>query len=705
MRKATLFALFTLAVSLAAFADDEAGHQSFLSYDDGGTVIRSGEDGKEIDAQRNMPVYPGDELITNRRGRAEVRLSDGNVIGIDRATSLKFRSMLDSYEGQADETVAQLQYGKVAVNRTDIGHDQVRLDTQHGSYIATYDGIYSVETDSRGVDRVNVLDGTLEVRTPQRSSRLNAGQSANVDDRGLYNVTSDHRASADDFERWFVERSGRVDHASRYINDSRLSYWGDDLDDHGSWVFATGIGWSWRPVVTAGWRPYYNGYWYHRNGCLTWVSYDPFGWVPYHYGRWAFDAGYGWVWAPGYAYSPAWVYWMYGNNYVGWAPSGYWDCYRPYYDWAYRPYRHGGTGYGFSGRVHAHDMDLRPWTFVDPHMINTRADRAALTSDAVKQRLARNSDATLSTSPARFSRDEFQDPAEAIRRRALDGRDGRITGRETAAPPTDLTAFVRRDNEVSGAIRERIVRSHGDTAQTAGEPSKAYGGSSASTRGTSGVIDRGSTGTIGRTPSSSSPGGSSGNAGTWRSNGGSTPGHSVGGERRDGNSEPAAPNTSGSGRSRDTSGRINRGGSEQPQVTPQPTTSQPAPSHDDSWRNHVRGDDDSRDGADNSGAARSSGGSNDLARRIIDRIGGARVYPRESGTPRESGSSSTSRDSGSSSTSRDSGHRSEPRTSAPPPPPASSDSKSSGSRDSGSGKSSRSSTGSRESGGRIKKDH
>src|SRR6185436_19351754 len=169
---------------------------------------------------------------------------------------------------------------------------------------------------------VTVFDGSIEVRTRSRTSRLRAGEGAEVDDRGVYDLVSNSNDGADDFERWFRKRAERRGGSgSRYL-DRRLSYYGDDLDDHGNWVFVTGIGWSWHPYVEAGWRPYYRGRWYSsRSGCLTWVSYDPFGWLPYHYGRWAYDPFYGWVWVPGSGYSPAWVYWWYSPGYVGWAPA------------------------------------------------------------------------------------------------------------------------------------------------------------------------------------------------------------------------------------------------------------------------------------------------------------------------------------------------------------------------------------------------
>jgi hypothetical protein len=676
MRKASIYFLFLIAMAVPVLAVER--HQSYVSYDDGDTIVRSGDDGREIDAHRNLPIYPGDEVVTARRGRAEIRLSDGNIVGIDRATALRFESILDAYEGDSDETVAQLRYGKVAVQRTDLGRDHVRIDTENASYVAEYEAIYSVETDNHGRDRVVVFEGTLEVRTRQRATRLRRGESATIDDRGVYDLANDQIDAADDFERWFLRRAERFDNYNNRYVDRRLGYWGDDLDDHGKWVFVTGIGWSWRPTVSIGWRPYYNGYWYRgRNGCLTWVSYDPWGWAPYHYGRWAYDPGYGWIWVPGYGYSPAWVYWWYGSGYVGWAPAGWWDCHRGYYDWAYRPYRNADFGFGFHGRIRVNEMDLRPWTFVDSTgLISTRVDRAALTTDAVKHRLGRSSGGydTISATPARFVGEKLRDPADSVRRAGLGGDDSPAT-----AP--DMTAYFRRDPNLNGGVRDRIVRSRGTAPSS---PNSGSGsGTTASTpdyRGGvgGGRINRGGTGGVAPvTGGSPAPirGGSVApiTGGSPAPITGGSPAPINGGDTRRGDSgsinrgttpPPSDPDTGRGGR-----GGINRGRDEDaddsgsrgssgwrdrtsrpaetPQVTPPPSTSTTPPPADDSgtrrgrgesWRNKVRGgetpnvDTTSRTPSDNrrsnDGASSSSSGSSDVPRRIIDRIGGARIYPR-----------------------------------------------------------------------------
>ena len=672
MRKLTHVALLLLTVTLPLQARET--HQSYIAYDDGGTIVRTSNDDREIEGRVNLPVYAGDEVVTSRRGRAEVVLADGNVVGIDRSTALRLQSVLDSYDSEDDETVAELRYGKVMLYRARDSKDYLRLDTPGATYFAAAEAIFSVETDADGNDRVIVFDGSIEVRTPRRTTRLRRGEGADVDDRGDFDLTSSATQSADDFERWFLRRSERYGSKSGRYLDRSLAYYEDELSRYGSWVNIGTYGWAWRPTVSSGWRPYYHGQWGQgRNGCLTWVSYEPWGWVPYHYGRWAHDPYHGWFWVPGIGYAPAWVYWWYGPNYIGWAPSGFYDLHRPYYDWAYRPYSRAGLGFGagFYGRVRVSDIDLRPWTFVDSNtIVSNRVDRAAITTDAIRGRLTRDNGGfgTISSGAARFTREEFRDPAASINRRMAP------VFRESGGAPVDMTPFFRRDDSLPGAIRDRIVRSRpGDGGAPASGRTIAGGGGGGGVApigaGALAPVGGGSIAPIGR--GSLAPVG--------------------GGEVPDRINRGSGSTRGESGSGRDGSGRIRRDGGtrrvETPSgaVTPREGVSAVAPSA--GWRERaVRGRADApvsrtpdapaptREAGSTAGRERSS----DVPRRVIDRIGGARV--------------------------RDDDGNSRTRQSAPPPAPAPrAERPSSENRDSAPPPQ-REQGASREEGGRIKRD-
>jgi hypothetical protein len=146
-----------------------------------------------------------------------------------------------------------------------------------------------------------------------------------------------------------------------------------------------------------------------------------------------------------------------------------------------------------------------------------------------------------------------------------------------------------------------------------------------------------------------------------------------------------------------------------PAVAPStPDRTDRRPARDNSWRSRIRNDEETSRPTDRGNTT--TGDSNDVPRRVIDGVGGARVVPRDSdrsgdrdrasgtrdrSSSRDSGSrdrssgSSGSRDrSSASDRSRDSGSRS----SSPPP------------SNSGNSSSGKSSSGNRESGGKIKRD-
>ncbi|HEV7427217.1 MAG TPA: DUF6600 domain-containing protein [Thermoanaerobaculia bacterium] len=680
MRKSTLLFLAAAALAALPLSARDRSH-SYITYDDGGTTIRQSEDGRDVDARVNMPVFPGDEVTTGRRGRVEIRMADGNVIALDRSTSVEFKSILDSYDGDSEQTVVELKYGHVAIQRDDETRQLLRLDTGNASYAATEVATYAVETDAKNNDRVSVFDGTMEVRTPARTTRVREGEEARIDDGGIYDLVNAH-STADEFERWFIQRASRYNTASGRYLDRSLAYSEAELGTSGSWFFAANYGgWCWRPHVAAGWRPYYNGYWRHSpGGVLVWVSYDPWGWVPYHYGRWAYEPAYGWVWLPGAAYAPAWVYWMYGPSYVGWAPMGWYDCYRPYYDWAYRPYARAGFefGGGWNGSVRPGEVDLRPWTFVTPNqLMNHHVDQASLTADLIRERLHRDGNTGLvSSAPARFTRNEIKDPNAAVGnvfRRGI----GSGTGREGSGSATDMTPFFRRDPELSNAIRERVVRARPVEGVGAGVtiPVRAGAPSGVPTPGTTGTLEgrvnRGADGTVPRNGESpiitrdgrpvhaddpaiglrrgDAPAGAAingnGTTNEWRR------GRAVDGNLRRGDASqtPSAdtPRTTTPDRGTVDRNRGNNDNGVRRGDAPAGETTPKAAPGADGWRGRAVGRHDDTGAAP--APSGNSGSSRDVPRRIIDAIGGAHIFrgetpssddtPRRESAPRDSGRS------------------------------------------------------------------
>jgi hypothetical protein len=93
-----------------------------------------------------------------------------------------------------------------------------------------------------------------------------------------------------------------------------------ELNDYGRWVIVPGYGTVWHPDADPGWRPFTYGHWVYSSDGWVWDADEPFGWIVFHYGNWYNDRDHGWVWVPGYDWSPARVRWQVTDDEIGWMP-------------------------------------------------------------------------------------------------------------------------------------------------------------------------------------------------------------------------------------------------------------------------------------------------------------------------------------------------------------------------------------------------
>lgn len=719
MRIRSLIAAGFILAGLPLLAQD--AHQSYITYDDSDSVLVQ-SDGREVDARVNLPVYPGDEVRAARRGRTELRLADGNIIALDRDSVVRFESMLMNYEEGGEQTVIALANGHALVYRGYEGAEPLRLDSPNASFVSDRESIYGVETNSRGIDVVTVFEGSVEVRTPKGTTLLREGERAKIDPTGVYDRRAISNVAASEFERWFLMRAERyANKTSRHL-DASIAYAADELDENGRWVYVKDYDqWAWSPYVATGWRPYNYGYWGWGANGACWISYEPWGWVPYHYGSWSYVSTFGWIWFPGSVYAPAWVYWAWGPSWVGWVPWGYYSYYGGYYPWLYDPYcdpRVYGR-YGFNGHINVSSGDLRAYTVVDrTTLFSNRVDRAALSADAVRDRLARDGGrANFTNQPIRVNRTDMKDPSTAVDRIIRGSRDGSGTGSVGAGSSGDLTQFFQRDPALPQDIRTRVTR--GQSSPPAGTTTTtvrgrntmpgSIGGTTNPTTttqpgrggirgggGTGGTIDRpGSTsGTTTPVTGTTSPRG--GGTSTVPRGGGSTTGGSTNPDTntsdRPSRNRPVDGVTPRTQTPDTPSDPAPRGGTDTPTVE-RPSAGGTTSSSDGTWRGRparsgsasgssgtttsnprttVRGGGDdpvsrpsTSGGTSSSTSTRGSTsgeswrGAGDTVRRVIGSIGGARLTPSDSrgstSSGTRSGSSSTRSGSGSSSTRSGSG--------------------------------------------------
>jgi hypothetical protein len=468
LRPSALAAALLLAAAAApGRADAQREGYTYLSYvPPDVSLISKAED--DTAARINMPVLPGDSLVTGVGSRAEAVLADGNVVRVDGYTDLRFERMARTYEADDDRDLLFLARGTAAVEVREVTTREraLRLDTDDATILAASRGLFRVDAGRRGTE-VYVLSGKVEVQGRGGPALVRAGEYAYVS--GDSEIEVDVSASPRDrFARFVEERRDRTDRreTTRYVSsDFTYDYDTASFDDYGSWSYVSAYGtYCWRPRVPAGWTPYSLGYWRWTPAGMTWVSAEPWGWLPYHYGTWVYDALRGWLWVPGAEYSPAWVYWNYTPDWVGWCPIGYYATY----------YHHAHAVVGgpspliyphLRGHVAVGQIDPRGWHYVAARRLGIRLDpaRDIVRGDRVSFRPGEIS--VVASAPLRFERGSSPVASiqEAIRR---------IPITESGTPPGSvnegLTAVLRRDRTLTPAaqdeLRRTVVRAGQDPA-------------------------------------------------------------------------------------------------------------------------------------------------------------------------------------------------------------------------------------------------
>lgn len=323
MHKKTLALLIGLFLIAPFLLSQEISKPIAYISDVEGEVLFQGFEQAEI----NIPVIQGDELNTEK-GRAEVYLGNGNFLRLDHYTRVVFAIL--------EEESVLLHVWK--------GNIYLRINT-----------------------------GTIEIQTNHERSSLSTGLHL-IEAGNKTKIYSGLIMIENDFDRFNDRRERTINLSSqkRYLPEELTDY-EYTLHNHGSWHYDALYGYVWIPYVRSGWRPYFHGRWvYYPDWGWTWISYELFGWTTFHYGRWHWHSAWNcWYWIPTRIWGPAWVYWHWGYDYVGWYPR--WD------------HRHNDRHY-----ISRHDRGL---TVIRKDQLQSRnISKSVMSKEQLKKKLPQNID-------------------------------------------------------------------------------------------------------------------------------------------------------------------------------------------------------------------------------------------------------------------------------------------------------------------------
>lgn len=305
---------FTQFTLWADTPEVEGSNYAHISYVDGDAKVIH-EDQAEHEAVVNLPVVPGDVVVTGEKGRCEVQFDNGTIIRLDQLSRLKVTTILaPSLTTNWRITTLRLQKGNIYVMNKIYSREKFQVITTNAAIDLNANGITTLQLKENGDTEVFVDRGKSRVMfgpdiKSLSTEKLSAGH--------FYTITSDHQLKLEagkkdiDFYAWndYVNRNFKDLHAGIsklpkkiYHYNKALVYWAEKWSSmYGEWVYDEIFGYVWKPgdeIFSYSKRPFFHANYVTINGKLFVVPQQPWGWVPAHLGTWVWMK-WGWTWVPG----------------------------------------------------------------------------------------------------------------------------------------------------------------------------------------------------------------------------------------------------------------------------------------------------------------------------------------------------------------------------------------------------------------------
>ena len=355
------------------------GHISYVDTKQEGqdpVVFRQGSTRPEP-AVLNLPLGPGDTIVTSAARRCEIQLDNGTIVRLDYDTELKIETILaKSLSSRQSLSNFVLAKGAIYVMYKQYNSREIfQVVTGNSSIKLKHNTVALVGIGKDSSTDIQVRYGTAQVLYGPDSENLKEQAVGKYDKLTIFpdNKFSFQPYVEDtDFETWNKAINEDFDALHKGISQlpkpiqrlpGSVFYFAQQYGNYyGEWLYDQMYGYVWRPFIDNrmypwGWQPYIYGHWNSYGRQMFWVPDEPWGWVPYHLGIWQWDKNKGWFWIPGSAFAPAWVDWaffQYGGMYA-WRPWTMWDwmwyggddyLWRMY---AYSPYYAGFYSWGWGG--------------------------------------------------------------------------------------------------------------------------------------------------------------------------------------------------------------------------------------------------------------------------------------------------------------------------------------------------------------------
>jgi hypothetical protein len=346
----SLLVVFILAVistfTPGNFVYGEESTYGHISYvDKEAKVIR--QDHTEHKAAANLPVAPGDQVITGNKGRCELQFDNGTIIRLDKNTRLKVTTVLaPSLTSRWKVTTLHLLDGQIYSMVQSYNREMFQVITANAALDLKRRSSAVIKARGNGDTFIYVVKGKFKVMYGEDTDSV---KTAKLKSGNGYTITADHQMRIGDdfrdidFMGWndYITRNFKDLHfgiskvPGKIVRNNALMYWAEKWSSvFGEWVYDELFGYVWRPYdeyFAYSARPFFHADFVRVNGKLILVPQEPWGWVPAHMGTWVWTKS-GWTWIPGEAFHTgvtsfsflpyytypslsSWMYYAYGSYY------------------------------------------------------------------------------------------------------------------------------------------------------------------------------------------------------------------------------------------------------------------------------------------------------------------------------------------------------------------------------------------------------
>lgn len=303
--------LLPLAGPLAATEVGVYGHISFV---DNMTMILR-EDGGKDQAVVNLPLAPGDTVITSAGGRCELQFDNGTVVRLDKGSRLRLATVLaPSLTSDWKITTLELEMGQLYALPQSYGREMFQIVTPNAAANLKSRVRATIRLDNNGGTsffsdggKFQLLYGadvrSLKIATV-KSNRPLAITEANVPAEGVAKRDIEFRAWNEYVDNHFKELHFGISKVPPKLKfgSAALTYWAEKWSSlFGEWIYDELFGYVWRPAddrFAFAERPFFHADFMRLGDVLFLVPQQAWGWVPAHMGTWVWMTR-GWTWIPG----------------------------------------------------------------------------------------------------------------------------------------------------------------------------------------------------------------------------------------------------------------------------------------------------------------------------------------------------------------------------------------------------------------------